>query len=57
MLELDVNWIFLFSFFKIIQIIRLLQESYDILKIEPIGSSEHSISLAAHDALKKMGNL
>lgn len=56
MLELDVNWIFLFSLFHI-QIIRLLQESYDILKIEPIGSSEHSISLAAHDALKKMGNI
>lgn len=44
-------------FFSFIQIIRLLQESYDILKIEPVGSSEYSISLAAFDALKKMGNI
>lgn len=39
------------------QIVRLLQESHEILKIEPVGSPEYSISLAAQDALKKMGNI
>jgi hypothetical protein len=43
-------------FFRTQQIVKLLQESYEILKIEPVGSPEHSMSLAAFDALKKMGN-
>lgn len=43
--------------FSLNQIVKLLQDSYEILKIEPVGSPEHSISLAALDALKKMGNI
>ncbi|KAL7024018.1 hypothetical protein ACKWTF_012873 [Chironomus riparius] len=39
------------------EIVKLLHESNDILKIEPIGSPEYSMSLAAQDALKKMGNI
>lgn len=39
------------------QIVRLLHESYEILRIEPVGSPEYSISLAAQDALRKMGNI
>lgn len=45
------------SFFISLQIVKLLQESHEILKIEPVGSTEFSISLAAQDALKKMGNI
>jgi flavin-binding protein dodecin len=37
--------------------VKLLHEANDILKIEPLGSSEYSMALAAQDALKKMGNL
>lgn len=40
-----------------LQIVKLLQESYQILNAEPIGSPEYSMSLAAQDALKKMGNV
>lgn len=47
----------LLSFISIPQIVKLLYESNDILKIEPIGSPEYSMSLAAQDALKKMGNI
>lgn len=37
------------------EVIHLLKESALILKMEPEGSSEYQMGLAAEDALQKMG--
>lgn len=39
------------------QIVNLLQESNEILIVEPDQSPEKNIALAAADALKKIGNV
>ena len=39
------------------EVVKLLRESRDILQMEPIGSSEHQMGLAAADALSKMGGV
>lgn len=38
------------------EVIKLLKDSEEILSIEPEGSSEHTMALAAKDALKRLGN-
>lgn len=44
------------EFHRIIkEVARLLKESSMILKLEPPGSTEHQMGLAAEDALEKMG--
>ncbi|XP_068158972.1 SET domain-containing protein SmydA-8 isoform X1 [Drosophila tropicalis] len=40
---------------RIKEVIKLLQQSRDILKLEPQGSNEHEMGSAAADALIKMG--
>lgn len=37
------------------EVVRLLQNSRDILCLEPEGSNEHEMGKAAADALSKMG--
>lgn len=39
------------------EVVNLLRESAEILALEPEGSSEHAMSLAGRDALKRIGNL
>ncbi|XP_030378207.1 SET domain-containing protein SmydA-8 [Scaptodrosophila lebanonensis] len=40
---------------KLKEVVKMLRESRDILLLEPEGSSEHEMGLAAADALTKMG--
>ena len=38
------------------EVVQILQKSYDILKLEPTGSSENSMALAAKSALDSISN-
>lgn len=37
------------------EVVKLLKESARILKMEPQGSNEHEMGVAAQDSLQKMG--
>lgn len=39
------------------EVIKLLKESEEILKMEPEGSNEHTMAVAARDALKRIGKV
>lgn len=39
------------------EVIKLLKDSEEILSIEPEGSSEHTMAIAARDALKRLGTV
>lgn len=39
------------------EVIKFLKESEEILKMEPEGSNEHTMAVAARDALKRIGKV
>lgn len=39
------------------EVIKLLRDSERILAMEPVGSSEHEMALAAQDALGRIGKV
>lgn len=42
---------------RLLEVVNLLKDSEAILCLEPKGSPEHSMSLAAKDALKRIGKV
>lgn len=39
------------------EVIKLLESAEEILKMEPEGSSEHTMAAAARDALQRIGKI
>lgn len=39
------------------EVIKLLKDSEEILKMEPEGSNEYTMAVAARDALKRIGKV